>query len=81
MLKANMKYIVLQLNITHYMHMHTHTHTHTHAHAHTHTHTHTHRIVQHLDEAPIVDAENGIIAENGIHDDSSLEKQKFEDNL
>ena len=44
-------------------------------------HTHTHRTVQHLDEAPIVDAENGIIAENGIHDDSSLEKQKFEDNL
>ena len=45
------------------------------------THTHTHRTVHQLDEAPIVDAENGIIAENGIHDDSSLEKQKFEDNL
>ena len=46
----------------------------------THIHTHTCRTVQ-LDEAPIVDAENGIITENGIHDNTSLEKQKFEDNL
>lgn len=41
---------------------------------HTLAHHNTHRTPQ-LDQAPIVDAENG------IHDDSSLEKKKFEDKL
>ena len=47
-----------------------------------HTHTHTHRTVKQLDEAPIIAAaEDGIITVNGIHDDGTLDKQRYEDKL
>ena len=43
--------------------------------------TKLYRTVKHLDEAPIVQAEDGIISGSGLQDDSSIEKQKFEDKL